>query len=74
MWQGPRSISLSHLLSRPLDRIGKEPKPTASIMAPQSCNTCHQTTAKQDYIFTQFYPIFESRQQKVINSKSLSLK
>ena len=43
---------------------GKEPKSTASVMATQSCNTCHQTTAKQDYVFTQFYPVLRAASKK----------
>ena len=43
---------------------GKEPKPVATIMPTQSCNTCHQTTAKQDYVFTQFYPVLRAAAKK----------
>lgn len=39
---------------------GKEPKKTTTIMPTANCNACHQTTAKQDYVFTQFYPVLRA--------------
>ena len=45
-------------------QAGKEPNKVATIMATQSCNTCHQTTAKQDYVFTQFYPVLRAASVK----------
>ena len=42
---------------------GKAPKQTTIVLPTQSCNTCHQTTAKHDYVFTQFYPVLRAAQK-----------
>jgi Cytochrome P460 len=41
-------------------KAGAAPGKTAPIMATQACNTCHQNTAKEDYVFTQFYPVLRA--------------
>lgn len=43
--------------------FGHHPQPYAASAAPAptaSCNTCHQTSAAQDYVFTQFYPVLRA--------------
>jgi len=32
-------------------------KPAAAKFAAESCNSCHQTSAEKDWVFTQYYPV-----------------
>lgn len=36
------------------------PRATAALLPTASCNTCHQTGGKQDFIFTQYYPVLRA--------------
>jgi len=45
-------------------QLGKEPAKVTSIKATQSCNACHQASAKQDYVFTQYYPVLRAESKK----------
>ena len=35
-------------------------KKTAPAMPTGACNTCHQTNAKDDFVFTQYYPVLRA--------------
>src|SRR5262249_26958231 len=35
-------------------------KNEAALQATASCNTCHQTSAKTDHVFTQYYPVLRA--------------
>lgn len=39
-------------------------KETAALNAKASCNDCHQVNAKQDYVFTQYYPVLRAAAPK----------
>ncbi|MBY0461104.1 MAG: cytochrome P460 family protein [Gemmataceae bacterium] len=39
-------------------------KETAALNAAASCNDCHQKNAKQDYVFTQYYPVLRAAAPK----------
>ncbi|MBX9579054.1 MAG: cytochrome P460 family protein [Gemmataceae bacterium] len=39
-------------------------KETATTAATASCNACHQANAKQDYVFTQYYPVLRAAAPK----------
>lgn len=43
---------------------GKAPSKETSIKPTQSCNACHQASAKEDYVFTQFYPVLRAAAKK----------
>lgn len=36
---------------------------TAAAFPTESCNTCHQTSADTDWVFTQFYPVLRAAQK-----------
>lgn len=38
----------------------KELKETATAFPTESCNACHQGAAKEDFVFTQYYPVLSS--------------
>ena len=43
--------------------FGHKPQPynqTAKIFPTESCNSCHQGNAADDFVFTQFYPVLRS--------------
>ncbi len=42
----------------------KSPAKTAAVMPTESCNACHQATAKEDYVFTQYYPVLRAVAKK----------
>lgn len=42
----------------------KSPAKTAAIMPTVSCNACHQASAKEDYVFTQYYPVLRAAAKK----------
>ena len=42
---------------------GKVPSKSASIKPTQSCNACH-VNAKEDYVFTQYYPVLRAAAKK----------
>lgn len=42
---------------------GKVPSKSASIKPTQSCNACH-VNAKEDYVFTQYYPVLRAAVKK----------
>ena len=42
---------------------GHQPQPyaaTATAFATASCNACHDASAEDDFVFTQFYPVFRA--------------
>ncbi len=43
--------------------FGHQPEPyaaTATAFPTASCNTCHETSAAEDFVFTQFYPVIRA--------------
>lgn len=42
--------------------FGKQPHlaPTAKLFPAASCNGCHEATAAEDWVFTQYYPVLRS--------------
>jgi hypothetical protein len=42
------------------DEEGGPAHPTASPMPTATCNGCHGTTAEEDYVFTQYYPVLRA--------------
>lgn len=40
------------------------PLKTTALKPTPSCNACHQATAKQDYVFTQYYPVLRAAAKK----------
>ncbi len=39
---------------------GAAPLKVTALKATASCNACHQASAKQDYVFTQYYPVLRA--------------
>ena len=39
---------------------GKKPRKTAKAMPADKCNFCHQGFAKDDWVFTQYYPVLRA--------------
>ena len=42
----------------------KAPAKLAAMMPTATCNACHQATAKEDFVFTQFYPVLRAAAAK----------
>lgn len=46
--------------------FGHHPEPyakTAKKMPAEACNACHETSAKEDFVFTQFYPVLRAAKE-----------
>ena len=47
--------------------FGHKPEPynsTAKRQPAEACNACHETSAAEDFVFTQFYPVFRAAKPK----------
>lgn len=47
--------------------FGHKPPPydqTAKLLPTESCNACHEASAAEDFVFTQFYPVLRSAKPK----------
>ena len=47
--------------------FGHQPEPyaeTAEAFPTEACNTCHETSAATDFVFTQFYPVLRAAQKQ----------
>lgn len=45
-------------------KLGQKPSKNAAAAATAACNACHQANARQDFVFTQYYPVLRAAQPK----------
>lgn len=52
----------------------KQYSKTAKIFPADKCNACHQASADQDWVFTQYYPVLRAADPKSRKPKAMSMK